>query len=93
MLLARAYVASNQHLPGRGKANTNEGKQVDYVTADRHGRGARLADHVANDDHIHHVVNDLQEVGKQQGPGEGDQLFGNVSLCKVLDLCACHGYS
>ena len=83
MPLAAADETGDDDLPRRGKAHGDEGQEVGDVTAHRYRRGARLAHDAPHHHHVHHVVDDLQEVGEEQGGGESDQLAGNASCGEI----------
>lgn len=69
-----------------GKSRGDEGEKVCDIPAYGNCRGPRLAENIADHDHVHHDVYDLQEVGQKQRQSEGDKLPGDVSLSKIFDL-------
>ena len=78
-----ADVLRDQYLTGRGEAHGHEGQQMQDIAADGDGRHARAADVLADDDHIHDVVDGLQRVGDEQREGEPEQKTGDVSARQV----------
>ena len=61
-----AHIPGNQDLSCVGKAHSHKGDQHQHFAADGNGGQAARADKVADHDHIHHVVDHLQESGQEQ---------------------------
>ena len=83
----RTHVAGNQDLPRVGKAHGHEGDQHQHFTADGHGGKTLCADKVADNDHIHHVVDHLQQAGKEQRHRERQQRLRHAACRQIPDQC------
>ena len=85
-MLTAAYVPRDKHLPRISESHCHEGEKGRNVAAHRDGGDARLAEDVAHDHHIHHIVYHLKEVRQKQRQGEKYQLLRNISFCKILNV-------
>ena len=79
----RAQVLRDDHLPGVGKAHRHEREKVAHVAADGHGRKPDLAERPADDDHVHHVVDDLQQIRQKQRQREDDELLHDAAASEI----------
>ena len=74
-----ADVAGDQNLSGVGQAHGDEGDEHHHLAADGNGGETAGADHLADDDHIHHVVDHLEEAGKEKGRSKTKQRSRNAA--------------
>ena len=65
-VIACADILGQQDLTGVGKAHGQKQRQMHHVAANGHGGKAGLSDELTDDDHVHHIVNGLQQVAQQQ---------------------------
>ena len=56
---ARAHIARHQHLTGRGEAHGHKGEQMQHIAADGNGAHTCAPNELADNDHVHNVVNRL----------------------------------
>ena len=82
-----AYVAGNQDLSRVGKAHGHKGDQHQHFAADGNGGQAVCADEVADNDHIHHVVDHLQQAGQEKGHRKRQQRLRYAPCCQIPDQC------
>ena len=75
----------DEDLAAVGEAHADAGDQLDHLAANGDGREAGAAADLAHHDGVHHVVELLQNIGKDKGNGKGDELPGNVALGVVDD--------
>ena len=80
-----ADITGDQDLPGIGKAHGHEGDQHQDFAADGDRGEASRADKLAYDDHVDHVVDHLEQTGKEQGQGKTDQRFRNAAGGQIAD--------
>ena len=75
LLVARPLVLGNQNAPAHGQADTEgiDDKAQHGGIAD--GGQADLAHNFPHHQHIHHIVEGLQQVGQKQREGELNQFF------------------
>ena len=85
-LVTRSFVLGNQNAPTHGQANTEgiDDKAQHRGIAD--GGQAGLPHKSPHYQHIHHIVEGLQQVGQKQREGEPNQFLGYVPGQKILSL-------
>ena len=78
LLVARSLVLGHQNAPAHGQADTEgiDDKAQHRGVAD--GGQADLAHNFPYHQHIHHIVEGLQQVGQKQREGELNQFFRHV---------------
>ena len=80
-----ADVAGDQDLAGVGKAHGHESDQHQHLAADSYGGQAFRADEVADDDHVHHVVDQLQQAGEEKRQRKRDQRTRYAARRQIPD--------
>ena len=83
IMLFCADILGNEHLPRAGKTHGDEGHAVHNVAANGNGGKAYLPQDLPHDNHIRHIVDDLQQVGQEHGHGKGNELPVYVSCCEI----------
>ncbi len=68
-----ADVHGDDDLAGIGEAHGQEGQQSQYVAAHGDAGQAGGAHHLTHHDHVHQIVDSLQQVGQEQRDGKHDQ--------------------
>ena len=76
-----ADIAGDQNLAGVGQAHGDEGDEHHHLSAYGNGRETAGADHLADNDHIHHVVDHLEETGKEKRRSKAEQRSRNAAGC------------
>ena len=82
---ACADVLGDNNLGSSRETYRDESEEAGDVTADSNRRQTGLADCIADNDHVHHVVDNLQQVGQKQRGREFQKLSGNVASGEVLN--------
>ena len=85
-LLSRSEILGYDHLARAGKAHGNEGEEVRHIAPHGHSRQADLAQLLSHYDHIHHIIHDLQEIGREEGRGKAQQLRRHAPLREVAHI-------
>ena len=78
-------VAGDQDLSCVGETHGDKGDEHHHLAADGNGGKAFRTDHLANDDHVHHVVDHLEQAGEEQGHGKTEQRSRNAAGRQVAD--------
>ena len=87
------HVAGDQNLAGVGEAHGDEGDEHHHLAA--HGDRGKTAGahHLPNHDHIHHVVDHLQQPGQEKGHGKAEERSRNAACGQIPDqfpVFLCH---
>ena len=72
-------------LAGVGEAHHQEREKMQHVAADGHGGKPLSAHELPDDDHIHHVIDRLEQVGTEQGECKDEKKPGDAALSEVPD--------
>ena len=57
-----------------------------HIAPHGHSRKADLAQLLSHYDHIHHIIHDLQEIGREKRRGKAQQLRRHAPLCEVAHI-------
>ena len=80
-----ADVLGDDDLPGVGEAHADKEEEHGQLAAVGGGGQAGGAHILADDDHVRHIVDLLQQVGEDEGQSEGEQLLHGAAGGKILD--------
>ena len=83
--VALADVLGDDDLPGLSEAHGDEGQKVHEVCADGHGGQTGAAHELPDNDHVHDVVEELEEIRQNEGDGKTDQLAGYAADRQIVD--------
>ena len=70
-------------LAASGQAHGDHGEELGCLTAGRDADGAFRADKLSDDDHVDDIVQLLDNVRRQQGEHERQELPENVALSQI----------
>ena len=82
--LTGADILGNDDLRSICKTHDHKSKELGNISADRDRRKADASDHIADNDHISNVVDDLKQVCQKQRNEEYDQLLCDRPFCIVF---------
>ena len=91
LLQSGAEILGNDDLGGTGEAHSDETEKGLHVAADGQAGQTGLAYHLTHHNHIHYIVEHLQQVGHKQREGEGQHSRQNFALCKIFGKLFCGG--
>ena len=77
-------ILRDDDLRGIRKSHDHKSEELRYIATDRDRRKTDASDHIADNDHISNVVDDLKQVCQKQRNEEYDQLLCDRPFCIVF---------